>query len=102
MSGTTDDPTDPRLGRGVNDTPVPQNATYLVLSPEELAKGFVRPLRATYRHRTCGSTTTMGPALARTYARQPTFYGATYCVTCAMHRPVAEFNWEADGSVVGS
>ena len=24
----------------------------------------------------------------------PFFYGATYCVGCQMHRPLAEFNWD--------
>ena len=44
----------------------------------------------------------MGLALSETYARNPKFYGATYCVQCSMHKPVAEFTWEPDGSVVGS
>ena len=30
----------------------------------------------------------MGDALSETYARNPKFYGATYCVFCRMHRPV--------------
>lgn len=51
--------------------------------------------------RGCQATTTMGLALAETYARNPNFYGATYCVNCQMHRPVAEFVWE-DGAVVGT
>jgi hypothetical protein len=104
MSGTTSDPTDPRLTRGVDETPVPQAETYLVLSEEERAKGFVRPVRDRYKHLTCGTITTMGKALAETYARDPKFYGATYCVACAMHRPVGpdgEFEW-LDGSKVGS
>lgn len=77
---------------------------YLVLSDEERAKGFVRPLRDTYLHETCGTTTTMSRAIAETYARVPHFYGATYCVHCRMHRPVGdlgEFVW-LDGSKVGS
>lgn len=98
----TTDPRDPRLGRGVDDEPVPQNEAYLVLSDDERAKGFVRPYRALYRHETCGTTTTMGRSIAETYACQPDFYGATYCVACAMHRPVGadgEFVWlEADGT----
>jgi hypothetical protein len=41
----------------------------------------------------------MGVAIAETYARQPTFYGATYCSTCWMHKPVGEFVWiERDGT----
>lgn len=49
----------------------------------------------------CGHVTTMARELAETYARQPTFYGATYCTGCWMHRPVHEFVWlENDGSEV--
>lgn len=99
----TSDPNDPRLTRGVDDQPVPQAEAYLVLSEEERAKGFVRPLRRAYVHVDgCGAVTTMGLALCETYARNPSFYGATYCVRCAMHRPVSEFRWDEDGAVVGS
>lgn len=101
--GTTTDPADPRLGRGVDGAPIPQHDAYLVLSDEERAKGFVRPLRTAYRHDACGTVTTMGPAIAETYARDPHFYGATYCVHCSVHRPVGElgeFAWiEPDGRV---
>jgi hypothetical protein len=101
VSDLTDNPNDPRLTHGSDETPVPQAAAYLVLSEEERAKGFVRPLRFEYVHQACGGHTTMSQALAETYARQPTFYGGTYCVRCQMHRPVAEFRW-LDGEVVGS
>ena len=50
----------------------------------------------------CGGLTTMGDALAETYAANPSFYGSTYCCSCRMHKPVAEFTWDADGTVVGS
>ena len=102
--GVTDDRNDPRLQRGVDDTPQGQAEVYLVLSDAERAQGFVRPLRTTYRHLTCGSNTTMGAAIAETYARQPTFYVATYCCSCRMHKPVGEggeFVWP-DGSKVGT
>lgn len=102
MSPLTTDRTDPRLSHGIDETPVPQAEVYVVLSPEELAKGFVRPVRRSYIHTVCGSLTTMGDTLSETYARDPKFYGATYCVHCQMHRPVGEFMWEADGQVVGS
>lgn len=101
---TTTDPKDPRLGHGSDEAPVPMNEVYLVLSDEERGKGFVRPYRHTYRHETCGTTTTMGRAIAETYARRPQFYGSTYCVNCQMHRPVGpegEFVW-LDGTKVGS
>ena len=104
--GLTDDPTDPRLGHGTDREPVPQHDVYLVLSDEERAKGFVRPLRTAYIHdagdNPCGSVTRMGLALSETYARQPDFYGATYCVSCSKHLRVGEhgeFHWiERDGT----
>lgn len=150
MSLTTDR-NHPGLGHGSDDMPAGQNAAYLVLSDEERAKGFVRPVRRTYIHRGeqpkyplqdlttkqlehyaafgyvkyerypenafaisgrywtqaqldykgCGSTTTMNVTIAETYAREPGFYGATFCCTCSKHLPVGEFIWE-DGSTVGS
>jgi hypothetical protein len=152
----TTDPKDPRLTRYTGpEKPAPQAEVYLVLSDEERARGFVRPVRSTYRHigsrgpahplrdltaeelaryasygyvkfeayrgegsvtgrfwtqaqldqigRGCGTTTAMGQAIAETYARNPSFYGATYCCTCQAHFPVGpagEFVWE-DGSRVG-
>jgi hypothetical protein len=157
--GLTTDPDDPRLAKsaGCDAGPVEQQAVYLVFSDEERAKGFVRPVRDTYRHvgadgpanltrdltdeeqvryadvgyvsfeaypesesavtgrfwtqvqldatrHRCGALTKMGQALAETYARDPYFYGATYCVGCRMHRPVGEhgeFEW-LDGQKVGT
>jgi hypothetical protein len=152
MSLTTDR-NDPRLGQGVDKTPVPQNAAYLVLSEEERAKGFVRPVRCSYVHvgpsgpqypvrdltpdererygddwakyepypegslsigrfweqrqldavgKGCGTLTTMGRALAETYAREPGFYGATYCCGCSRHLSVGEFVWDGTEQRVGS
>ena len=147
--------------------PVPQDGThtelksngqqrdYVVLSPEERAKGFVRPVRRTYRHvgppptanplrdltdeehaeydqfgyvkyesyppsgsavvgklwtqaqldaigKGCNTTTTMSQSIAETYARDPRFYGGTFCVACGKHLPVDHFVWEDDGARVGS
>lgn len=50
----------------------------------------------------CGTVTTMGLAIAETYARDPKFYGSTYCVHCQMHRALNEFLWEGTTEVVGS
>src|SRR3990167_6123277 len=69
---------------------------YWVLSDEERAKGFVRPVRLSYRHDACGAGTTMNLAIAETYARQPSYYGATFCAHCKGHYPVGvsgEFTW---------
>ena len=102
MSGTTD-PNDPRLGRGIDTDKVPQNEVYQVLSEEERAKGFVRPVRKKYIHDKCGGVTSMGMALAETYARDPKFYGATYCCHCSKHLPVTQFTWDdGSGQKVGS
>lgn len=151
----TTDPNDPRLQWGPEDKePHPQNEVYLVLSDEERARGFVRPVRRSYKHvgkqtkyplrdltdeekerykqfgyvkredypdsespltgkywtqaeldkigAGCGTVTTMGQAIAETYARDPNFYGATYCVHCQKHLPVDEFVWVDDGTPVGS
>ncbi len=135
-----------------------QQKSYLVLSAEERAKGFVRSVRCSYRHvgrpgpryplsdltaeqserysetgyvkyeaypesesprigrywtqpqldavgKGCGSVTTMALALSETYARNPQFYGATFCSCCAKHLPVGtdgEFVWEGTDERVGT
>lgn len=96
MAELTTDPFDPRLTHGEDTNPVPQAPAYLVLSQEELDKGFVRPVRKSYWHSKCGVVTTMSLPLAQTYARNPKFYGGTYCVGCRMHLAVGEqgdFYW---------
>lgn len=151
---TTGEPVDRVRAEQVEKTG--QHKAYIVLCPDERAKGFVRPYRDAYRHvgvrpkyplvdltaeqherydqygyvkfeayppdspesnggsstgrywtkvdleSGCGSVTTMGRALSETYARDPTFYGATFCCHCNRHLPVAEFVWTADGQRVGS
>lgn len=137
--------------------PFGQHDDYIILSDEERAKGFVRPVRRSYRHvgppgprfplrdpspeeassryakyvkfedypeserplvgrawtqgqldavgKGCGSVTTMGSKLAETYARQPGFYGSTFCVVCNKHLPVGrdgEFVWEGTDERVGT
>jgi hypothetical protein len=100
--GITDDPSDPGLDK-IGPDGMQEN--YLVLSDEERAKGFVRPVRTTYVHLICGQATTMGTALAETYARDPHFYGATYCATCRDHfrvGPFGEFIWKDTEEKVGT
>lgn len=63
---------------------------YVVLSDEERAKGFVRPVRNSYIHEKCGTLTTMSLPLAETYAREPDFYSGTFCAGCRSHFPVGE------------
>lgn len=96
----TTDPNDQCLKDGQKEQG--QNECYLVLSEEERAKGFVRPVRNSYIHTTCGTVTTMGNALSETYARDPKFYGRTYCCGCGTHFPVSEFKWDKIDDLVGS
>lgn len=82
--------------------PSGQQKGYVVLSAEERAKGFVRPVRHSYVHSKCGAVTSMGTALAETYARDPEFYSGTFCVSCRSHFPLAEFVWEGTTEVLGT
>jgi hypothetical protein len=116
----TTDPQDPRLNEERENG---LQEAYLVLSDEERAKGFVRPLRKTYVHHFmkdgspvplvllnehlplmggCGAETTMATAIAETYAVNPSYYSATYCTGCRTHLPVNEFHWDGSSEVVGS
>lgn len=92
---------------------------YIVLSAEERAKGFVRPVRRTYIHvgknpvmnghvlikpgeGGCGTRTTMALSIAETFARDPGFYGGTFCCTCGTHLPLNQFVWEGTDEQMGS
>jgi hypothetical protein len=137
-----------------------QQRGYVVLCEAERKKGFVRPVRRSYRHvgirpkyptrdltpeerdrhgegpngyvafeaypegspervgsvtgrfwtamqlrSGCGTMTTMGQALAETYARDPAFYNGTFCCGCGAHFPVGatgEFVWEGTAERVGT
>lgn len=82
-----------------------QQQDYVVLSEDERAKGFVRPVRRTYIHLKCGVATTMGQSLAETYARNPKFYSGTFCCGCGTHFPVGadgEFVWDGTHEKVGT
>ncbi len=91
----TTDPNNPGLGVPGPDG---QNKAYLVLSEQERASGFIRPVRRSYKHLPCGTVTSMPMEIAETYARQPDFYNATYCAKCANHLPLLQgetrnFEW---------
>lgn len=70
-----------------------QQKGYIVLTPEERAKGFVQPVRRTYLHKVCGGHTTMGQSLSETYARDPWFYSGTFCCNCGAHFELGQFVW---------
>lgn len=91
----TDDPNEPKLDE--TDPSTGMRQAYLVLSEAERMQGFLRPVFRSYRHLRCGAVTTMSQAIAETYARDPNFYGATYCTRCVGHFPVGEdgeFVWD--------
>ena len=106
VMGITSDRDDPSLK---NIKPDGQQEKYLVLPEEEIAKGFIRPYRDSYKHLFCGTVTTMGKALSETYARDPYFYGGTFCAACGKHFPLVDsktgkvnFLWTEDNTPVGS
>lgn len=93
---TLDTTIDPATGK---------QAEYLVLSAEERARGFVRPVRESYVHTKCGTVTRMARGLAETYAREPGFYSGTFCASCRNHFPVGaggEFVWDGSTEKVGT
>ena len=65
-------------------------------------KDFKTLDRKTKRVGGCGVVTKMGYAIAQTYAKNPKYYGATFCVGCNKHLPVNEFFWDKTEEEVGS
>ncbi len=94
--GLTTDENDPGLRKIRADG---QQETYLILSDEERAKGFVMPVHRSYTHLKCGAVTMMGLALCETYARDPKFYGGTFCCSCGRHFPLKHFDAAVDDVV---
>lgn len=90
---------------GPIDPTTGQHTSYWVLNDDERRKGFVRPVRESYVHSRCGAVTRMAREIAETYARDPSFYGATFCVRCRSHFPVGaegEFTWDGSDEKVGT
>ena len=82
-----------------------QYKDHWILSQEDRDKGFVRPVRTSYKHEKCGTITTMPKKIAETYAAQPGFYGSTFCCGCRDYFPVGvngEFVWTDTAEKVGS
>ena len=55
--------------------------------------------------RGCGASTSMPLAIAETYARQPGYYGSTFCCGCGAYFPVGgmgEFVWDGSDERVGT
>jgi hypothetical protein len=103
--GITTDRNDPGIQKLRGDG---QQEAYLVLSDEERAKGVIVPFRRVTRHLACGTVTTIPVACAETYARNPYFYGGTFCCHCGKHFDLRDkttgrhnFVWDEDGTPVG-
>lgn len=53
----------------------------------------------------CGTVTTMPQSIAETYAREPAYYGRTFCCGCGDYFPVGrdgEFVWDGTRQRVGT
>ncbi len=100
--------TDPNEACLKDIKPNGQQCCYLILSEEERKKGFMRPVRYKYLHLRCGTVTTMDDALSETYARDPKFYGGTFCCHCGTHFRLQTFQkvrcnrCEGDGKAHGA
>lgn len=61
----------------------------------------VQPVRRKYVHdddeNGCGTVTRMSTSIARSVARDPEYYGKTFCADCGEHVPVSEVSWAVDG-----
>jgi|SRR6266850_5528478 len=102
LSGRPPETTDAIGAPAPIDPATGMHKDYWILSDDERAKGWVRPYRDRYTHAKCGGSTIMGRKLSETYARDPEFYGATFCAFCKMHFPVDEFVWDGTNEKVGS
>lgn len=68
-----------------------------VLLGDDGKPAYKQPIRNKYRHKRCGVVTLMrGDDLCLTYATNPGYYGATFCMGCREHLPISEFVWEPD------
>ncbi len=102
MDELTTDRNDPDLHIIENNG---QQKKYLILSEEERAKGFVRPVYRQYIHKKCGGLTRMGLELCETYARNPKFYSGTFCAICGNYFNLIDENGDRafiwDGTNLG-
>lgn len=72
------------------------------LTPEEVAAGYIRPVRDRYTHERCGVATVLSANVAASFATMPGgHYGKIWCAKCRDGFPAAGFVWD-DGDKVGS
>jgi hypothetical protein len=72
------------------------------LTPEEVANGFIRPMRTRVEHTFCKTASILRTADALDMARDPKSWSSCYCFVCGRRRPASEFTWFPDGEPVGS
>ncbi len=77
-------------------------ASSTTLTAEEVASGFVRPLRTRVLHAFCDSTSAVQPHQARDMARDPASWSSCWCLLCGRRLPAKEFTWFPAGEAVGS
>lgn len=63
---------------------------------------FVQPVRNSYIHKECDSTTTMANDLAESFARDPTQYSKTFCSNCGDYFSLHEFVWEENDQLMST
>jgi hypothetical protein len=105
VKGLTPDPNAHSGAPQDEKMPDGQYKDHWVLSEEDRKKNHVRPVRRTYKHLKCGTTTSMPLACAETYARLPSYYGSTFCCHCGTYEPVGaegKFVWEGTDEKVGT
>jgi hypothetical protein len=95
--------------RDLTDEELQRNAGCSYVKFEEYPKGesslVGRYWTAAQLDSGCGTMTTMSRAIAETYARDPKYYGSTFCCECRGHFPVGErgeFVWEGADEKVGT
>lgn len=75
------------------------------LTAEEVAAGYIRPLRDRYTHGRCGKVTVLTKVVADSFARLPGGFGKIWCAACRggfRSGPDGDFTWVEDGSKVGT
>lgn len=72
------------------------------LTPAEIAKGFIRPLRATFRHDECGEVMAMSNTMASNCAKDPKHYAEMFCMKCKSNFSLKEFRWYGTQNRLGT
>ncbi len=102
LRGTLEKLDEPSVFNGITFTHIDRFLVGEHKSGTYLTAKEARSVEHTGYYGGCGSVTTMGAALAETWARDKSFYGATFCCGCNRHLPVAEFVWKDTNERLGT